>query len=79
MVRSSLDRQTKDEIAGQLLALVNSPEMRMLRGLPFKGFAPAGYGDYLASKAIVEAARRLAEGHRHSSVDLRSGHPAAES
>jgi phosphonate transport system substrate-binding protein len=79
VVRSSLDRQTKDEIAGQLLALVDSPEMRMLRGLPFKGFAPADYGDYLASNAIVEAARRLAEGPRHSSVDLRSGHAAAGS
>lgn len=63
VVRSSLDHQTKDEIAGYLLALVDSPEMRMLRDLPFKGFAPAIYGDYLASRAIVEAARRLGVTH----------------
>ena len=59
VVRSSLDSQTKDDIVGHLLAFVNSPEMTTLRDLPFKGFAPAGYGDYLASRAIVEAASRL--------------------
>ncbi|MGH2702538.1 MAG: phosphate/phosphite/phosphonate ABC transporter substrate-binding protein [Actinomycetota bacterium] len=65
VVRSSLDRRTKDEITAHLMALGDSPEMRKMSDLAFTGFAPANYGDYLASKAIVGAARMLADDTHH--------------
>ncbi|MGH2777136.1 MAG: phosphate/phosphite/phosphonate ABC transporter substrate-binding protein [Actinomycetota bacterium] len=65
VVRSSLDPRIKDEIAGHLMAFGDSPEMERMRDLAFKGFAPARYGDYMASKAIVEAARMLADDTHH--------------
>jgi phosphonate transport system substrate-binding protein len=61
VVRSSLDRPTREAIADHLMAFGGSPEMRGMRDLAFKGFAPTSYDDYLASKAIVEAARMLAD------------------
>lgn len=61
VVRATLPEETKARIAGHLSDLHLSAATLALEGIPFERFAPVTYEDYLSSRAVVEAARMVAE------------------
>jgi phosphonate transport system substrate-binding protein len=65
VARATLPDATKRAIAEGLADFHRSKAAARLEGIPFDRFGPVTYDDYLASPAVVEAARLVSEESHH--------------